>query len=499
MAGEMEAERTHRPSAARLLESMRDIGYSFESALADIVDNSISAGASEISILNDLDAEGRPFLAIVDNGRGMTGDELTDAMRLGSRSPREVREATDLGRFGLGMKTASFAQARRLTVISRHQGEVSARCWDLDRVVEKDEWLLQWLDAAQIDALPVTGLLADGTIVLWEKLDRLDAVGPRHEQAYAALNEMFASAQRHLALTFHRFIAPEPNDGIRPVRMTINGASIDALDPFARLMQPQSDAHEIEIVRHGGSDIAVQAFTLPHHKRLSLAQLAELELGESLVQTQGLYVYRARRLIAGGTWLGLARKAELTKLLRVRVDVPTSLDTEWSIDVRKSRVRTPAIIRERLRPLIRRMTETAKRPYTYRGTRQAAPAGLPLWTRVEERGAVRYEVRREHPLIETLRKATGTRASVEPLLIAIEATLPIETLFADVAGSPATLRQQDMGAGELEQLLAAFVEAMAPGRDTLPAAVANVILATPIFSTQPTARAVLEQLRRIEA
>jgi len=493
------SELTLRPSAARLLESMRDIGYSFESALADIVDNCISAAATEIRILNDLDPDGSPFLAILDNGRGMRPAELTAAMRHGSRSPREIREAGDLGRFGLGMKTASFSQCRRLTVASRVDGVWAARRWDLDRVMETDDWLLQCLGDAEIAALPMIDQMAgDGTLVLWQKLDRLDTVGSRPEHAYAALNEMFATAQRHLALTFHRFIAPEPRDGVSPVRMTVNGAPVDALDPFARLGEPQSEAHEVEILSHGGSDVVVQAFTLPHQKRLTLTQLAELELGESLVQKQGLYVYRARRLIAGGTWLGLARKAELTKLLRVRVDVPTSLDAQWSIDVRKSRVRTPSVIRERLRPLIRRMTEAAKRPYTYRGTRDAAPAGLPMWARIEERGAVRYEVRREHPLVEALQKAAGTRASIEPLLIAIEATLPLDTLFADVAGSPETVRQQDMDASELEQLLAAFVEAMAPGQDTLSAVVAEAILATPIFTAQSSARTVLEQLRRIE-
>ena len=489
-----------RPSAARLLESMRDIGYSFESALADIVDNSISAGAGRIEIANDVHPTFGPYLAVLDDGQGMSPDALTQAMQHGSRSPREVRAANDLGRFGLGMKTASFSQCRRLTVVSRKDGELSARCWDLDLVVDKDEWILMLLDEEEVARLPLIDRIGDsGTLVLWQKLDRLDALGSRAEDAYAALNGMFAVAQRHLALTFHRFIAPEPNDGVVPVRMMVNGAPVGALDPFARLIQPQSEAHEIEILEHGGSSVAVQAFTLPHQKRLTLTQLAELELGESLVQTQGLYVYRARRLIAGGTWLGLARKAELTKLLRVRVDVPTSLDAEWSIDVRKSRVRTPSIIRERLRPLIRRMTEAAKRPYTYRGTRQAAPAGLPMWARIEERGAVRYEVRREHPLVDAVRKAAGTRASIEPLLIAIETTLPLETLFADVAGSPEAMHQQDIDAGELEQLLAAFVEAMEPGRDTVSAAVADAILATPIFTTQPTARAVLEQLRRIEA
>src|SRR5690606_8086368 len=129
--------RTLRPSAARLMESMRDIGYSFESALADIVDNSISAEATRIEIVNDVEPVAGPYLGILDNGRGMAPEELTQAMQHGSRSPREVRDAGDLGRFGLGLKTASFSQCRRLTVVSRKGGELAARCWDLDLVVEK--------------------------------------------------------------------------------------------------------------------------------------------------------------------------------------------------------------------------------------------------------------------------------------------------------------------------------------------------------------------------
>lgn len=492
-------ELTLRPSAARLLESMRDIGYSFESALADIVDNSISAGATQIHIANDLDSEKQPFLAILDDGRGMTADELTAAMRHGSRSPREVRHAEDLGRFGLGMKTASFSQCRRLTVVSSIDGAREARCWDLDRVVDEDEWLLSVLDQPSIDSLPLIEQLGStGTLVLWQKLDRLDALGAHPDQIYEALNDMFRSARPHLALTFHRFIAPDPGDPPVKVSMFINGAMIEAVDPFARLSVPHSDAHQVETLRAGSGDIFVQGFTLPHHQRLSNAQLAALELGSSLIETQGLYVYRARRLISGGSWLGMARRAELTKLLRVRVDVPTSLDSEWSIDVRKSRMRIPATARAHLRPLVEQMTESARRPYTYRGARQAAAPGVPLWERVKDRGTIRYQIRRDHPMVEALQQAAGTRGSVDAVLLAIESTLPLESLFSDVAEAPKAIRQQEIEAEELQQLLAAFVEAMVPGKDTLPVSIAEAILATPVFSRQPTARGLLAGLRRIE-
>ncbi len=488
-----------RPSAARLLESMRDIGYSFESALADIVDNSISAEASHIEIVNDVHPESGPYLAVLDDGRGMSPEELTQAMQHGSRSPREVRKAGDLGRFGLGMKTASFSQCRRLTVVSRQNDELSARCWDLDLVVQKDEWILNLLDEEEISRLPLVDRIGPrGTLILWEKLDRLDALGDHPEQVYTALNQLFGVARPHLALTFHRFIAPEPGDGTAKVAMSINGAPIDAIDPFARLSTPRSDPHDVEIIRMQQAEITVQAFTLPHHQRLSAEQLRALELGSSLVETQGLYVYRAKRLISGGSWLGLAKRGELTKLLRVRVDVPTALDTEWSVDVRKSRVRPPAAVRTRLRPIVERMTESAKRPYTYRGTRQAAGSGLPMWSRITERGRVRYEINRSHPLISALDGLRGELVEIEPLLLAIEASLPLDTIFSDVGGDPHRLGQDDLDHGGLERLLAAFVEAVAPNSDTLPADLAEKILDTHMFAGKSEARRILQRLRRIE-
>lgn len=499
MAAEERNQKILRPSAARLLESMRDIGYSFESALADIVDNSISAHASRIEIANDVHPETGPYLSVLDDGRGMSPDELTQAMQHGSRSPHEVREANDLGRFGLGMKTGSFSQCRKLTVVSRRDGKLTARCWDLDLVVEKDEWILRLLDDEEIGQLPqVDRLGPSGTLVLWQKLDRLDALSEHQDEVFAAFNQMFNGARPHLAITFHRFIAPPPGDPPRKVSMLINDAEIEAVDPLAQLSSPYSDAHHIETLRTGSGDVVVQGFTLPHHQRLTSAQLLALELGSSLIETQGLYVYRARRLISWGSWLGMARRAELTKLLRVRVDVPTSLDSEWSIDVRKSRMRIPSAVRARLRPLVERMTESARRPYTYRGARQAAAPGIPLWERVKDRGVIRYQIRRDHPMVEALKQETATQSNVDAVLLAIETTLPLESLFSDVAEAPKAIRQQEIEPDELQRLLAAFVEAMVPGKETLPVTIAETILNTPVFSTQPAARALLAGLRRIE-
>jgi hypothetical protein len=488
-----------RPSAAKLLESMRDIGYSFSSALSDIVDNSISAKAEWVRIFNDIDDAGQPFVAIIDNGVGMDEVELTAAMRHGSRSPRDAREAGDLGRFGLGLKTASFSQCRRLTVVSRKNGNIAARRWDLDRVVESDEWILSALSPHETGLVPLVDLVPDtGTMVVWQALDRLDALGDGPDAVRTAMNSMFADAGRNIALVFHRFIAPDPGHRSAAVVLSVNGKELEAADPFAQHMRIHADPHETENIHVAGGTIAVQAFTLPHHSRLTPSELESLSLGASLVETQGLYIYRGRRLIGWGNWLGLARRSAITKLLRVRVDVPTTLDLAWQVDVRKSRIRPPAAIRARLKPLVERMTESSKRPYTWRGERQGIVSGLPLWIRIEERGSIRYEINRDHPLIAAVLAGDGTGdANIETLLEGLQATLPLEAMFSDYGNEPQSVAQSKLDDDQLRRLLAAFVEAMEPNSDTLSAESAGAVRRTHPFVGDARINGMLAELRSI--
>ena len=131
-------EKQSLPSAPILIESIRSIGYSFETAIADLIDNSISAKATRIDILSIPKEE--PYIIIFDNGNGMNKVELEEAMRLGSKNPNEVREENDLGRFGLGLKSASLSQCRNLTVVSKKDGKLSAFSWNLDYVIERNSW-----------------------------------------------------------------------------------------------------------------------------------------------------------------------------------------------------------------------------------------------------------------------------------------------------------------------------------------------------------------------
>lgn len=146
------------PHASILIESMRDIGYTLETALADIVDNSIAAGATKISIFSDIN-NSDPKICILDNGEGMNKEKLYDAMRPGSRNPLEMRDSHDLGRFGLGLKTASFSQCRKITILTKNKLETSAACWDLDFVAKINKWLV--VIPSNISEIPWSELARD--------------------------------------------------------------------------------------------------------------------------------------------------------------------------------------------------------------------------------------------------------------------------------------------------------------------------------------------------
>jgi len=164
------------PYAPVLMESTRALGYSLEAAVADLLDNSISADATQIKIqfwaLDD------PYMFFVDNGHGMSSDDATNAMQYGSKSPLEARTANDMGRFGLGLKTASLSQCRNLTVVTCKEGVYSARRWDLDIINIRKKWILLDLDMEQMESLPGFNelrIFESGTLVIWKNFDRLSA------------------------------------------------------------------------------------------------------------------------------------------------------------------------------------------------------------------------------------------------------------------------------------------------------------------------------------
>ncbi|QKV20057.1 ATP-binding protein [Oricola thermophila] len=437
------------PYATSLIEGHRDFGYSLETALSDIIDNSITAGAQSVALIADTAAD-EAWIAIADDGSGMTEAELIDAMRLGSKNPTHKRAAKDLGRFGLGLKSASFSQCRCLTVLTRRNGKTSCARWDLDRIAQRNEWSLELIDNPELvkghHLLPETG-----TVVVWEKLDRLSG-GYTHDRGKRAeyMNSEFSRAERHLRLVFHRFL-----EGTKPrVKLLLNGRRLKPIDPMASShAATQKDPEEILRLRQG--DVVIRCHTLPHHKRMSQEEWDEIGGPEGHLKSQGLYVYREDRLIIAGGWLGLARQTELTKLCRIAVDIPNTMDAEWRIDVKKASAQLPPVVRERLKRVVERFVGTSKRTYRSRGQRLVDETRFPIWNRVQKDGQIVFRPNLEHPIFRSYAEQLpeGLREGFERCLRIVGAGLPIETLHAELVGNAEAVTADETSEHDLKVLV----------------------------------------------
>ena len=336
------------PSARRLTTSLRDIGYSFESAVADIVDNSIAAGATQIDI--SIDFAGRESsIVIKDDGDGMTAPVLDEAMRFGSRRSYQNQ---DLGRYGLGLKTASLSQCRRVSVISKAESEeVQARILDLDFIQSLDDWVtLDHSDEEYIRNQPLQFEDGSGTIVLWEKLDRLLPLkSPDSGWARRRIEGLVPKVSAYLSMVFHRFLSGE---AYAKVRITVNGVDLQPWDPFARqeprTKQLDTDEFEIEHEDVTGA-VTVNRYLLPQREDFSSREAFDAASGiDKWNKQQGLYIYRADRLVQWGGWSKIRTIDEHTKLARASVDFGTTLDDAFNINVAKMRVNLPSQLRKML-------------------------------------------------------------------------------------------------------------------------------------------------------
>ena len=431
------------PRASSLVESLRDMGYSLRTALADVIDNSITAGARNIHLVADTH-HAVPAIGILDDGVGMTEEELFEAMRPGTRNPLETRSADDLGRFGLGLKTASFSQCRRLTVVTRKAAAVSCATWDLDKVAERDRWVVEIPESAN-SVRWSDRLQNDGTLVVWEKLDRL--VDPDRQDGRHDLVRQLDEAATHVEFVFHRFLSGR--EGGR-LAISMNNRELRPFDPF-HSNHPATQHHPEETIRLDSGEIRIWPVTLPHHDKVTAEEWKRFAGPEGYVSNQGFYLYRNRRLIVHGTWFRLARQLELTKLARVGIDIPNTLDADWKIDVRKASAQPPAPVRERLRRIIERIGVPSRRTYTGRGARLTEASRLPVWRRVQDKNHIFYRIDEQNPVLAAFRDALDPARAreFERILRLLASTFPLEALHVDVSASPEEVRLSQIDSEDL--------------------------------------------------
>lgn len=427
------------PRASVLIESMRDIGYSLQTAVADVIDNSITAGANTVELLAETDSES-PAIGILDGGCGMSEAELLEAMRPGTKSPLDDRSAHDLGRFGIGLKTASFSQCRRLLVLTRKGGETSCAVWDLDTVAREDDWIVEF--PHDFGDVPwAERLTGDGTLVVWQKLDRL--IDERNGDDRKNMIRQIDETASHLELVFHRYLAGEK--GLKRVRMSLNGRPLEPFDPF-HSCHPATIFGPEDIFRLGEREIRIQAVTLPHHKKVSAEDWKRYAGPEGYIKNQGFYLYREKRLIIYGTWFNMARQTDLTKLARVRIDMPNGMDAEWKIDVKKASAQPPATVRDRLRAIMETIGAGSKKIYVSRGKRLICDNRLPVWVRVQDKNRIHYRLNPEHPAFKSFSDELTDRQKREflRLLDLVGSAMPIDTIFSDVSSTPESVSYQEL-------------------------------------------------------
>jgi hypothetical protein len=420
------------PKAAAMIEALRGLGYSTATALADIIDNSISAQAKHIDISFHWAAE-YSRITILDDGIGMNDAQLDKAMRLGEKSPLDARDPLDLGRYGLGLKTASFSQSRCVTVSSKRDNSETTLRWDLDVLAQSpdDGWrLLEGTTPGSENYLSPLQKVEKGTLVLWEKMDRIITPGFTEQD----LLDLIDGVERHLAMVFHRYISRSRNN----LCITINGKPVAPWDPFLS-SHTSTWCSPIEKITYEGGTAEIQCFVLPHNDRLDKKTFESAAGPDGWTSQQGFYVYRNERLLVAGGWLGLGQgrswtREESLRLARIRLDIPNTADAEWKIDIRKSKARPPLSIREKLTLLAEDARRRARRVFAHRGQKVShkKESLQQAWVIEKFSGGIRYRLDENHPGIHSvLNRAGNLLPQIKAMLRIIEETVPVERIWLD--------------------------------------------------------------------
>ncbi|MBR5168494.1 MAG: ATP-binding protein [Salinivirgaceae bacterium] len=427
--------KTNPPKAKYLMGSMRHMGYSFVDAISDVMDNSISAGCTTIKLLFPVTPD-NIYVGILDNGCGMTQQELFHAMCYGSQANEKERSENDLGRYGLGMKSASLSQCRKMTVISKKEGKISAYRWDYDEITsqgQRGDWFVLELEPDEISQLycynEIAGL-EHGTLVLWEVFDgMMKSSGGR---IYEALTHNRDILLDRLPLIYHRFMS---ENGLR---IFVNYEELKPLDPFlvnrsdcswGTIKQPLVDSTGKEHM------IEITPYKLPFVTEMSEVERHLIGGDDKMSKMQGYYIYRGRRLIRYGTWFGTPRH-EVSKYARVKVDIPNCMDDIWKVDVMKRSAEIPTELAKLLEKTIGKLIAKSTRQTKFRGRAVTAPNEKEkfVWDRIESReGYYSYKINRNNTFIKTVidQLDDSQKTAVEMMLQQIESNIPIHQMHLD--------------------------------------------------------------------
>lgn len=346
-----------QPSAAPVIQALRSIGYNSQTAIADIVDNSIDAKAKYIHVEFEYEM-GNGYIRIEDNGVGMTDTELQQAMTIGSKDPREKRGLEELGRFGMGLKTASFSMGKRLCVITKKDGVTSERCWDLDYVSDNNEWLL--FKGIPNSTRSKIGQIEgeSGTIVFIDRLDRFSGFGThkvlRQDSYYSKVKRI----HKYLEMVFHVMLE-------KGLFITINGNTLYPWNPFLEGNQRIIEGEE-QVIRVNKKLVKITPYVLPHPSTFNQFDYKYAGGVKGWRDQQGFYIYRENRMVSFGDWFGMFPKDVPSELARIKVEFSNVSDNDWKIDVKKSTISVPDEAKEDLKSIAQYYRQISQEMMLYR-------------------------------------------------------------------------------------------------------------------------------------
>lgn len=391
-----------QPSAGPVIQALRSIGYNAQTAIADIIDNSIDAKAECIQLEFEYD-KGNGYIKIKDNGTGMTEEELQLAMTIGSKDPRDKRAKEELGRFGMGLKTASFSMGKRLSIMTKKNGEVSERCWDLDYVSDKNEWLLY--KSIPNEVRNEIGQIENnsGTIVFIDRLDRFSGFEThkvlRQESYYAKVRRI----HKYLEMVFHVMLE---ND----LEITINDNLLYPWSPFLE-GSPRLIEGEVQKIKVNNKLVEITPYVLPHPSTFNQVDYKHAGGIKGWRDQQGFYIYRENRLVSFGDWFGMFPKDVPSELARIKIEFSNDADDDWKIDVKKSTISIPDEAKEDLWSIAKSYRQISQEIMLYRTkamrTGEKIQGTLNTWELSADDVNSNYIINRTHPVITEILKSVN--------------------------------------------------------------------------------------------
>ncbi len=411
------------PPSTNIIDVLGSSGYTLETALADIVDNSISAGADSISISFDVNDLGNARVIIADNGTGMSLDDLKNAAIIANVSKNAKRDEFDLGRYSLGLKSASMSFCNKLYVISKREGnDPNSICIDFAYILRENKWSASVVEKPEYE----NKLKDSGTIVLWEDLKFVDADTFSRKQ----LNQKLFSIETHLSHTFSDYIMN------KNLKIKMEKDMIEAWDPFM-LHLDSVKCLDVDPISYKGSKIEIKPYILPVYSSLPAKEQLRMK-GRGMSEQQGFYIYRNGRLINEGGWLNLPGMTvdNKSQYARIRVDIASHLDDDFKVNFMKNSLEIPDRLKSSFLDVAKLARKESLNSYAYKKNptlkrKRKNKDNIPVWNVHTSDNSISLNINTDHPIIKELTKNMSLKEQ-KKLFSLLSKNLPVARIQSGI-------------------------------------------------------------------